>query len=257
MHRARTGRSNRRCYAAPLGDCSSTISREHYITEGVLKLIGDPITVGGFPWLAGKEKTLATKGLTSKILCDRHNSALSGLDEVGIRFFEKLRAARFEKPPSDLVVCAQTYLFRGEMVELWILKILCGLLMSGNAKDRGGETIKVNLPRTWLGILFDHQPMPPGGGIYMPGAVGHEFGGGQPNRMSVIYESGVLNGFIIVLDHLGFALVMNNPPINTTGTLLEHCTYRPGEIVINSKLRQDILRVFWERPGDERGITIG
>ena len=118
--------------------------------------------------------------------------------------------------------------------------------MSGNAKDRGGETIKVNLPRTWLGILFDHQPMPPGGGIYMPGAVGHEFGGGQPNRMSVIYESGVLNGFIIVLDHLGFALVMNNPPINTTGTLLEHCTYRPGEIVINSKLRQDILRVFWE-----------
>ncbi len=75
--------------------------------------------------------------------------------------------------------------------------------------------------------------------------------------MSVIYESGVLNGFIIVLDHLGFAMVMNNPPINTTGTLLEQCTYRPGEIVINSKLRQDILRVFWERPGDERGITIG
>ncbi len=71
----------------------------------MLKLIGDPITVGGFPWLGGKEKTLATKGLTSKILCDRHNSALSGLDEVGIRFFEKLRAARFEKPLSDLVVC--------------------------------------------------------------------------------------------------------------------------------------------------------
>jgi hypothetical protein len=252
-----TGRSNTNCYAASLGDCSATISREHYITQGVLKLIGDPITVGGFPWLCGKEKTLATKGLTAKILCDRHNSALAGLDEVGIRFFERIRAARFEKPLSDSVVSARTAVFRGEMVELWMLKILCGLIVSGNAMDRSGARINVPLPSAWLEILFDHRPMPCNRGLYMPGAVGHEFGGGQPNRLTVIYESGVVNGLIIVLDHLGFALVMNNPPSNRAGTLLEQCAYRPGEIVINSKLRQDILRLFWERTGVERSITIG
>src|SRR5271157_6041085 len=131
-NRARTGRSNRRCYAAPLCDCSPTISREHYITEGVLKLIGDPITIKGFPW-QGEEMTLPTKDLTSKILCQRHNPALSELDKVGIRFFEKLRAARVENPLSHTVASSHIYLFRGEMVELWMLKVLYGLIVSKNA----------------------------------------------------------------------------------------------------------------------------
>jgi hypothetical protein len=223
----------------------------------VLKLIGDPITVGGFPWQGGQVKTVGTKALTSKILCERHNSALSGLDQVGIRFFEKLRAARFERPISETVVCSQTSLFRGEMIELWMLKVLCGLITSRNAPDRSGSPISVVLPPAWLGVLVGYEPMPPSWGVYMPGAVGHVFGGSQPNRMTVIYEGGVLNGFIIILDNLGFALVMNQPPAVKAGTLLEGCTYRPGEIEGNSRLRQDILRIFWERPGDERSITIG
>jgi hypothetical protein len=252
-----TGRRNQACYASTLGGCSKSISREHYITEGVLKLIGDPITVEGFPWQSGGVKTIGTNALTSKILCERHNTALSGLDQVGIRFFDKLRAARFEQPPSESVVSSQTSLFRGEMIELWMLKVLCGLVVSGNAPDRNGSPIGVDLPSAWLGILFGHQPMPVAWGLWMPGAVGHVFGGLQPNCITVIYEGGVLNGFIIILDHLGFVLVMNQPPVVKAGTLLEGCTYRPGEIVVNSRLRQDILRLFWERPGDERSITIG
>ncbi len=253
-NRARTGRSNRRCYAAPLCDCSPTISREHYITEGVLKLIGDPITIKGFPW-QGEEMTLPTKNLTSKILCQRHNPALSELDKVGIRFFEKLRAARVENPLSHTVASSHIYLFRGEMVELWMLKVLYGLIVSKNALDRTGTLINAALPRNWLGVLFEHEPMPGGWGLYMPGSVSHAFGSTHPNGALVIYENATLFGFILTLDYLSFILAMNNPPRERAGTLLENCTYRPDEIEINSRHRQDTLRLFWERPGDERRIT--
>jgi len=217
-----------------------------------LKLIGDPITIQGFPWLGGKEATLPTKDLTSKILCQRHNSALSGFDEVGIRFFEKLRAARVENPLSHTVASSHIYLFRGEMVELWMLKVLCGLIVSKNALDRTGTPINAALPRNWLGVLFEHEPMPAGWGLYMS----HAFGSTHPNGASVIYGNATLFGFILTLDYLSFILVMNHFPGERAGTLLENCTYRPGEIVINSKHRQDTLRLFWERPDDERRIAI-
>lgn len=253
---ARTGRRNRKCYAAAFSDCSNSISREHYITEGVLKLIGDPITVGGFPWQGGKERTVGTKALTSKILCERHNSALSSLDQVGIRFFDELRVTRFERPSSEVIVCEQTSLFRGEMIELWMLKVLCGLLVSGNAPDRSGSSIKVALPPVWLAILFGYQPMPPGWGLWMRAGIGLVSSGARPESISVIYENGVLNGFIIILGHLGFVLVMNQPPDVKAGTLLEDCTYRPAQIEIEGALRKDNLRIFWERTGDERRIVI-
>jgi hypothetical protein len=253
---ARTGRRNRKCYAAAIGDCSKSISREHYITEGVLKLIGDPITLKGFPWQGAGERTVGTKALTAKILCERHNTALSSLDEVGIRFFDKLRLGRFERSPSEAVVGSQISLFRGEMIELWMLKVLCGLIVSGNAPDKSGSPIKIDLPPPWLGILFGYQPMPPGWGLWMRAAVGHVSGGPRPNSISVIYDGGVLNGFIIILGHLGFVLVMNQPPNIKADTLLEDCTYRPAQIEIDSPLQKDILRIFWDRAGDERIVVI-
>lgn len=251
-----TGRRNPKCYAAPLGDCSPRISREHFITEGVLKLIGDPITIGGFPWLDGRQKSIATDGLTAKILCERHNSALAELDQTGIRFFDKLRAPSFTPPTEETVAKPRISLFRGEMLELWMLKVLCGLIASGNAPDGDGKQINARVPIPWLRILFWHQPMPPGWGMYMPGEVGSDFSGIYPNQMRVIYAEGVLNGLIISLQSLSFVLVANHPPPDKKGTLLEPCTYRPGEIVLNSQAGQDILRIFWEKSGEERSITI-
>ena len=65
-----------KCYAAPLADCCDKITGEHFITEGVMKLIGEPITVGGLSWLKGRDQTLTTNALTAKILCKRCNSAI-------------------------------------------------------------------------------------------------------------------------------------------------------------------------------------
>jgi hypothetical protein len=253
---SRTNWGNPRCYAAPLLDCSPKISREHFISEGVLRLIGERITAGGFPWLGGQERSIGINALTAKILCDQHNSTLSGLDEVGIRFFDSLRKPSYPEKLKRAIVVPRITLFRGEIIELWMLKILCGLIASGNATDENGKRIDVPLPEVWLRILFEHQPMPLGWGIYMPKVVGRSFSGMYANQIRVMNEGGVLKGLVISLEWMSFALVATHPPREKLGTLLEHCTYRPREIVLNSQMGQDILCIFWERPGDEQCIAV-
>jgi hypothetical protein len=221
-----------------------------------LRLIGEPITAGGFPWLGGQKRTVGINSLTAKILCDQHNSTLSGLDEVGIRFFDSLRRPNHPETHKRAIVVPRITLFRGEMIELWMLKILCGLIASGNATDENGKRIDVPLPEVWLRILFERQPMPLGWGIYMPNVIGRSFSGMYANQIRVMNEGGVLKGLVISLEWMSFALVANHPPCDKSGTLLEHSTYRPGEIVLNSQVGQDILRIFWERPGDERSVTV-
>jgi hypothetical protein len=51
-----------KCYANSLGGCSGKISKEHYISEHLLRELG-PIKAKGFHWLRGEEKRLY------KILC--------------------------------------------------------------------------------------------------------------------------------------------------------------------------------------------
>src|SRR5580700_8219664 len=83
-----TGKSRRRCYAASLLDCSDELDGEHYISEGVLEALGDgPLELTGLPWQQGKMQVLRTGSLTAKVLCHRHNLALSALDGVAARLF--------------------------------------------------------------------------------------------------------------------------------------------------------------------------
>ena len=72
----RTGVRNEGCYAAALTDCSPDISREHYVSHALLRLLSTEgeVTVDGFPWQdAGAVGRVAPAALTGKILCSRHN----------------------------------------------------------------------------------------------------------------------------------------------------------------------------------------
>jgi hypothetical protein len=69
-------------------DCSADLSAEHYISKSVLQAIGDTVAVSGVPLLSdGQEKEVGINSLTAKILCSRHNSALSLLDSAVGTFF--------------------------------------------------------------------------------------------------------------------------------------------------------------------------
>ena len=143
-----TGCSHPRCYARSLNNCSTMISREHYISEGVLKLYGKKNALAkGMKWIPkGNQKEISINSLTGKVLCNRHNHALSLLDATAIQFFKF-----FTKPwdgEKDEIL-----LLSGFELERWMLKMLCGIVASGNATF-GKTPQKWQPPRDWLRILY-------------------------------------------------------------------------------------------------------
>ena len=76
-----TGFSHQNCYLRDTHDCSEQISREHYMSKAVLDQLGSTLRVSGMPWLKpGQTLDTSVASLTAKILCKRHNEALSPLD---------------------------------------------------------------------------------------------------------------------------------------------------------------------------------
>jgi hypothetical protein len=120
-----------RCYLRHTQNCSKKISREHPISDKILQELSwgeTTILVDGVPWLGpGERQKLPATGLSSNILCDRHNSAFSPLDTEALIFFKKLRQIRDgNDDPSATYLC-------GPALELWALKAACGTYYSKNA----------------------------------------------------------------------------------------------------------------------------
>jgi hypothetical protein len=65
-------------------------------------------------------------------------------------------------------------LFSGPDLERWMLKVLCGVLVSGNA-SLGGEKAVFTLPSDWLEVLMGRRPMQARRGLGVASRVGDDF----------------------------------------------------------------------------------
>ncbi len=192
-----TNYSNPRCYAHPLNDCDAKLSKEHYLTRGVLRLLA----------AGGPSNTVRATGLgipadefppdqvaQSKILCRRHNSVLSALDVVGERLFRAVNHGL--KSQSEVSYHAAP----GVDVERWLLKVACGVLAAA----------KKAVPVEWLQMLFGYSEISSPRGLYMhvpvDGTVRENKGiqvggytrGGTPSGAEVVFH-----GVHLTLDLIG------------------------------------------------------
>ena len=161
--------THRGCYAGTLSDCSAKLSREHYISRAVLEEIGTAPMLSGLTFLGGEEKRLPNSALVSKILCDRHNTQLSPLDDEAARALRALR--RFEKGNKDSVT-SPTDDFEfvdGPRLEAWMLKTLLGLLAAGLIADTGEPVVGVRegAEPALLEVLFRGRAWPEGWGLWV------------------------------------------------------------------------------------------
>jgi hypothetical protein len=111
------------------GDCSKNISREHYVSRGLINRPG--LKIRGLPWQTDLVQHASADALTSKILCLRHNNALSPLDQEAQRAFLAIETAQSHATKVSLARKRFSAILSGDALELWALKTIIGLQATG------------------------------------------------------------------------------------------------------------------------------
>jgi hypothetical protein len=150
------------CFLEGYGPCDGKISREHYISENLLRAMSSTgsINIGGLPWQPDRQlQSIGISSLQSKILCERHNSGLTDLDQVAGRLYSTLDAADKKWP-----AMRRHSRFEGRLLERWLLKIICGLVAGPGIGN--GE-----IPEKWKPLLLG-DVWPDRWGLYVPALLG-------------------------------------------------------------------------------------
>lgn len=166
MTRVLTGLVTEKCYAASLQDCDGgPPTGEHFINEALLirmrKRWGTRkmLTVSGLPWCR-TGRLVTPEKLQTYVLCDKHNNILSReVDQSILQLFDALIAIHDGQGARVSI--------RGELLERWSMKLLAGLMASGNvARAEGGREPKTSPGAGFSETLFHGTALPNHCGFY-------------------------------------------------------------------------------------------
>ncbi len=152
------------CWADKLGDCTDKASREHIISAGIFP--EGTIYVKGFPWCQDELKEISVSSFTKKVLCERHNNALTHVDKAGISAMNVFRQevqinnARSKMKPRRWRV--EKFQIDGHGLERWFLKTLINVAAEGihnvgqSLKLREGVLLNplIDTAKDVVGVLF-------------------------------------------------------------------------------------------------------
>lgn len=246
-----TNKTVNKCYARTLSDCYGPISGEHYISHSILKQLGPNVILNGVPW-SQKPVSIPIQGMTGKILCKRHNESLSPLDTTAGKLFETIKNTHKGEKVGWV-------LLNGEDIERWMMKILFGILASGNIKQRDGNaTQKASPPITYLNILFGNQAMNPGWGLRFLELA--ETAPLQKNQIEITINTGmvkpgpshpIIYGIRIGLMGLNLHTCLKQLP--NTENLQEKTHYRPKRLYFGEQATIDIT---WPDPKFNQALIL-
>jgi hypothetical protein len=245
----KTGDSFEWCYASPLADCSSKRSREHYFSESLLHYLNrnKDLRVTGLPWVEGEVQVVPPSALASRVLCKRHNSALSPLDAIAVRLFKALDEEGAAGSSQQLL-----YLFSGHDLERWLLKILCGITCSRNLP----LDLKAGLviPKNWLDILFGDTEFPDEQGLYVCKSPGHRFEGPRGLQLRVIIGRGRLTGMGLWV--CGYELILSMSGFPSRSFDGRNFAYRPLEFYTTGRDFEKSVLFSWDGAADLGTVSL-
>ena len=227
------------CWAALLGDCAGGFSREHLISNGIFD--DEVITAFGLAWCKERPVQIGQASAVAKILCKRHNEALSSFDSEATKLSQFLSANVLDDPLSE----AQTTL-RGVLLEKWALKTFLNLGYVGGLDPEHHTRV---LPEAGLiTYLFRDTEVPTGIGLYfVTGAVsnhGYKIGLSW-NAIRNMSDAGVIVGMTFTLNDVRFVVSAAPGPaekriarmgvVNEVDYSKAKILYRPANIVLLSK----------------------
>ena len=203
---------NDRCYFSSHGDCSSKITREHFISRNILERITtDKLAIENAGHIfGGKNKVeIGIDAFTAKVLCDVHNPALSPLDTAAGVAFSTIEALikDIAKTADPAAAIRSFHLSSGVDMERWLIKVYCGLVAAEKIRGATGKILQRNaLPSYFFDALLGTSSLPSPLGLYQ-----HTFVG-QKRRLG----AGIDIGTIQLTDGSGDVggLLLNLGPIN-------------------------------------------
>ena len=171
-----------RCYAGVSEDCSTKLSSEHWLSADILRASSgeQPVIVSGMPWQADAEHALSVKALGSKVLCERHNRALSPLDRLAGQVFRVVHHYQIDQREIADPHGHEFALFSGDVFERWMLKLLWGGVAARalGRREAPAPSLRSAIDARWLSdVLFRNEPMPEPLGFYMAGRPDVPFSG--------------------------------------------------------------------------------
>jgi hypothetical protein len=181
------------CWAYELGGCDGKLSREHLVTDGLWT--GPQIEVVGFPWCRDKPLMIGRANIVAKILCRKHNSALSDVDSAGIHAFRTLQAAaelqerrrKYFHPP----LVQQCFHIEGLPLERWFLKtaINLALVQQGELRWADGSSGRTP-PKSLVRAAFGEESLGSGLGLYAAAQIGEAGLSGESVHFAPLFDAG-------------------------------------------------------------------
>lgn len=241
--------SHPKCYARCLKTCSRKISREHYFTHAILRKLGaDPrgIYLRGAPWQPGG-LWIPPHALTAAVLCARHNSQLSPLDEFASSLDDELveihRAAQADQVVSTLDR------FYGPNLERWLMKTLCGFAAARPGVVQSRHTASP-VPDDWVHYLFGKGEILEPAGVYVSSKAG-ESRRASPNGLAFtsLHARGQLSGLMVDMRFLRFTFISIAWDGTIKGAIDEESVRRPWRIRIEAGASVRRLDFEWPEGG--------
>ena len=202
------------------------------------------------PWFQPEEsRVLPINGLAANILCTRHNSALSPLDTEAGRFFRA--AVAIDK---DLAVSTRLsgrgnmHLFSGPTLEMWMVKVACGIFYSRIGRDGGERLIDEHEFDERLAVdALAQGRFEKGAGMYVRGGLGQILTADHSLSVGPILHSDEKRvvGALLVLRGRQFVVLFDPKRASTFSE--ESWMYRPSELVASNDRRAHIIRLTWPR----------
>jgi hypothetical protein len=157
------------CWAKSVGQCSEKMTLEHLVSDGMYP--DEVLVVQGLHWCKHESKEVPIKVLSSRILCDNHNKALSPVDKAGIDAMRKLREASAlhrarVATGKDQRWTNETFTIDGRGLERWCLKTLINVAF-GDRYKIGKDSEQAGKPSSRLvRIAFGQEQFKPKAGLY-------------------------------------------------------------------------------------------
>jgi hypothetical protein len=207
--------TNDRCYLSSHGDCSSKITREHFISRNILQRITtDKLAIENAGHIfGGKNRVeIGIDAFAAKVLCDAHNPALSPLDTAaGVAF------STIEAVTKDIARIADTtatirsfHISSGMDIERWLIKVYCGLVAAEKIRGSSGKILQRSaLPSYLFDALLGIGSLPSPLGLYQHTFVGQKLrlGGIEIGTIQLTDGSDDVGGLLLNLGPINLILV--------------------------------------------------